>query len=38
VCEIDFIDRVEEAIKKVQPFVNYMSEVLTTDENGESIL
>lgn len=38
VCQKNFIDRVEEAIKKVRPFVDYMSEVLTTDENGESLL
>ena len=38
VCQTNFIDRVEEAIKKVRPFVDYMSEVLTTDENGESLL
>ena len=38
VCQKNFIDRVEEAIKKARPFVDYMSEVLTTDENGESLL
>ena len=38
VCEKDFIDSIEQAIKRVRPFVDYMSEVLTTDENGESIL
>ena len=38
VCEKGFIDSIEQAIKRVRPFVDYMSEVLTTDENGESIL
>ena len=38
VCEKNFIDRLEESIKKVRPFVDYMSELLTTDENGESLL
>ena len=38
VCEKNFVDRLEESLKKVRPFVDYMSEVLTTDENGESLL
>ena len=38
VCEKGFIDSIEQAIKRVRPFVDYMSDVLTTDENGESIL
>jgi uncharacterized protein (DUF2461 family) len=38
VCEEGFIDKVEDALKKVRPFVDYMSEVLTTDENGQSLL
>ena len=38
VCEKNFIVSLEESIKKVRPFVDYMSEVLTTDENGESLL
>ena len=38
VCEKNFIDRLEKSLKKVRPFVDYMSEVLTTDENGESLL
>jgi uncharacterized protein (DUF2461 family) len=38
VCEEDFIDKVEDVLKKVRPFVDYMSEVLTTDENGQSLL
>ena len=37
VCEEGFIDKVEDALKKVRPFVDYMSEVLTTDENGQSL-
>ena len=38
VCEKNFINKLQDSIKKVRPFVNYMSEVLTTDENGESLL
>ena len=38
VCEKNFMDRLEKSLKKVRPFVDYMSEVLTTDENGESLL
>lgn len=38
VCEKNFINRLQDSIKKVRPFVNYMSEVLTTDENGESLI
>ena len=38
VCQKNFIDKIEQAIKKVRPFVDYMSEVLTTDENGEPLV
>ena len=38
VCEKNFINKLQDSIKKVRPFVNYMSEVLTTDENGESLI
>ncbi len=38
VCEKNFINKLQDSIKKVRPFINYMSEVLTTDENGESLL
>lgn len=34
----DFYKNVNEVFKKMRPFFNYMSEVLTTDLNGESIL
>ena len=34
----NFINVVNEAIKEVRPFVNFMTEVLTTDLNGESLL
>ena len=37
VCEPKFINRLEDALKKVRPFTDYMSDVLTTDENGESL-
>ena len=38
VCQKNFIEKIEKAIKKARPFVDYMSEVLTTDENGESLV
>ena len=38
VCELEFINKLENALKKVRPFVDYMSDVLTTDENGESLI
>ena len=37
VCDLWFIDELEKALKKVKPFTDYMSDVLTTDENGESL-
>ena len=33
-----FIKKLNIAIKAVRPFVDYMSEILTTNENGESII
>jgi len=33
-----FIEKLNLAIKTVRPFVDYMSEILTTNENGESII
>ena len=38
VCEEEFIDKVENAFNKARPYLDYMSELLTTDDNGESIL
>ncbi|HET8963286.1 MAG TPA: DUF2461 domain-containing protein [Chitinophagales bacterium] len=37
VLQPDFIREVNYAFKKMRPFLDYMSEVLTTDENGVSI-
>jgi len=34
----DFLKKVNDGFKKMRPFFNYMSEVLTTDANGVSIL
>jgi len=34
----DFINKVNKTYKGIRPFFDYMSEVLTTDLNGESIL
>lgn len=38
VAAVDFIERVDHALQEVRPFVDYMSEVLTTDLNGASLL
>jgi len=38
VCDKDFINKVEEAFLLIRPFFDYMTEILTTDENGESII
>ena len=35
VCEPQFINKLENALKMVRPFTDYMSDVLTSDENGE---
>ena len=37
ICDTGFINKLENALKKVRPFTDYMSDVLTTDENGESL-
>ena len=37
ICDTGFINKLENALKKVKPFTDYMSDVLTTDENGESL-
>lgn len=34
----DFVDTVEDSFKAIRPFFDYMSDVLTTNLNGESIL
>ena len=34
----DFITKVDDSFKAIRPFFNYMSEVLTTDLNGASLL
>lgn len=34
----DFLDRVNDTFKAMRPFFDFMSDVLTTDSNGESIL
>ena len=38
VCEAVFLSNVNKAFKEMRPFLNYMSEVLTTDANGELIV
>ena len=37
VLEKRFIDNIELSLKAIRPFLNYMTDLLTTDENGESI-
>mgnify|MGYP001233080037 CR=1 FL=1 len=37
VCQKDFINKGEIALKAIRPFVDYMSEVLTTNKNGEPL-
>jgi uncharacterized protein (TIGR02453 family) len=34
----DFLNRVDEAFKAIRPYFDYMSDVLTTNLNGESLL
>lgn len=38
ICQPDFINRADKALQAVRPFVNYMSEVLTTNADGESLI
>ena len=38
VLESNFITQVNEAFKAIRPYFNYMSDVLTTDLNGVSII
>tara|TARA_B100000780_G_scaffold279189_1_gene256310 strand:- start:6064 stop:6783 length:720 start_codon:yes stop_codon:yes gene_type:complete len=35
VCDPDFLNIIESALKNIRPFVDYMSEILSTDKNGE---
>ncbi|HMC02023.1 MAG TPA: DUF2461 domain-containing protein [Flavobacteriaceae bacterium] len=38
VLEADFLKKVNEAFKLIRPYFNYMSDVLTTDLNGVSLI
>ncbi|HTB06762.1 MAG TPA: DUF2461 domain-containing protein [Bacteroidia bacterium] len=38
VCSPDFLKKVNDVFKKMRPFLDHMSEVLTTDGNGVSII
>ncbi len=38
ICQPDFINRADKALQAVRPFVDYMSEVLTTNADGESLI
>ena len=38
ICQPDFMDRANKALQAVRPFVDYMSEVLTTNADGESLV
>lgn len=38
VCSPDFLQQVDAALQTVRPFVDYMSDVLTTNRDGESVI
>ena len=38
ICQPGFVDRANKALQAVRPFVDYMSEVLTTNADGESLV
>ena len=38
VCSPDFLYKANDVFKKMRPFFNYMSDVLTTDANGVSVI
>ena len=38
VCSPDFLYQVNDVFQKLRPFLDHMSEVLTTDANGVSIV
>jgi len=38
VCSPDFLENANDVFRKMRPFFNYMSEVLTTDANGVSVI
>jgi uncharacterized protein (TIGR02453 family) len=38
VCSPGFLHKVNDTFRKMRPFLNYMSDVLTTDANGESVI
>ena len=38
ICQPDFINHADKALEAVRPFVDYMSEVLTTNADGESLI
>ena len=38
ICQPDFLDRANKALQAVRPFVDYMSEVLTTNADGERLV
>jgi uncharacterized protein (TIGR02453 family) len=38
VCSADFLYKANDVFKKIRPFFNHMSEILTTDANGVSLL
>lgn len=38
VLATDFIDKVSEGFKKMRPFLDYMTEIVTTDLNGQPII
>ncbi len=38
VLQSDFVEKLDQTFRELRPFLDYMSEVLTTDSNGQAIL
>ena len=38
VLDKKFIIKIENSLKAIRPFLNYMTDILTSDENGESLI
>jgi len=38
VLAADFVEQMDAAYRNIRPFFDHLSEVLTTDENGVSVL
>ena len=38
VLQSNFVEKLDQTFRELRPFFDYMSEVLTTDSNGETLL